>query len=113
MDFLTSLRETNMERAKYFGHGGLFEEDGWNIAEWGCALGGEAGELLNVLKKFNRQAPFDPSPEELTRMAANEIGDVLIYLDLIAAKLQLELADCARNKFNATSDRYGYDQRIP
>lgn len=112
MDFLTSLREKNMERVECFGHGGLFDDDGWNIAEWGCALGGEAGELLNVLKKLNRQAPFDPSSQDLTALAADEIGDVLIYLDLIAAKLGLDLAGCARDKFNATSRRYGYEQRI-
>lgn len=113
MDFLDTLREKNVERVEFFGHGGLFEENGWNLAEWGCALGGEAGELLNILKKFNRRAPFDPPPEQLKLLAKDEIGDIFIYLDLIAAKLELNLADCARHKFNRTSERYGYEQRIP
>lgn len=104
------LRRVNTSRVEFFGHGTL--ENGWNVAEWGCAVAGETGELCNILKKMNRAAPFDPSREDLTALAADEIGDVLIYLDLIAAKLGLNLGECARDKFNAVSERYGYPHRL-
>lgn len=100
------LRAANLERVEYFGHGTL--DDGWNVAEWGCALAGEAGELCNVLKKMNRQAPFDPDLLELKKEAEKEIADVLLYLDLLAAKLGILLDEAATVKFNETSKQYNF-----
>lgn len=107
---LEYMRRINVDRVPYSGHGDL--ENGWNVAEWGCAFAGEAGELCNVLKKINRQAPFDPDIESLRKEAKDEIGDVLAYLDLVAAKLDLNLAECVADKFNDVSRKYDYPQRM-
>lgn len=106
----SGVRLANLSRLDYFGHGDL--NTGWNVAEWGCALGGECGELLNVLKKINRAAPFDPDIKTLKIKASEEIADVYLYLDLVAAKLGLDILDCVRAKFNLTSIDKGMPQRI-
>ena len=103
------LRTANLERVRDFGHDGL---DGWNVAEWGNALAGETGELCNILKKFIRQAPGDPSPENLIRLAAEEVADVQIYLDLVAAKMGIDLAQATVNKFNKSSRRISSDTKL-
>jgi len=95
------LRNANLTRLTEFGHGTL--EDGWNVAEWGNALAGETGELCNVLKKMIRQMPSDPPKDELRIEAMNEIADVAIYLDLLAAKLEIDLAVAIKEKFNAVT----------
>lgn len=77
-----SLRQANVDRVTEFGHGNL--DDGWNVAEWGNAIAGETGELCNVLKKFIRQTELDPDPITLTEMAAEEMAEVVIYIDLLA-----------------------------
>lgn len=101
------LRAANLARVEYFGHGSI--DDGWNVAEWGCALAGETGELCNILKKMHRGADFDPHPDILRDMAAEEIADVMCYLDLLAAKLKIDIADVTQAKFNSVSRKYGYD----
>ena len=104
------IRDANLSRLDYFGHGSL--QDGWNVAEWGCALGGECGELLNVLKKMNRAAAFDPSQESLLLEASHEIADVYLYLDLLAQKLGINIERAVMRKFNLTSEAKGFPQRL-
>ena len=43
----------------------------------------------------------------LAKEAKKEIGDVLCYLDLIAAKMGFKLDECVKEKFNEVSDRVG------
>jgi hypothetical protein len=38
---------------------------------------------------------------------ANEMGDVLVALDLLAREMGINLGDAVRDKFNATSEKYG------
>ena len=104
------LRNANLKRLEEFGHGGL--EDGWNEAEWGCAVAGEVGELCNILKKMIRQAPDDPPIMRLRQLAASEIADVAIYLDLVAAKLDLNLSYIIQKKFNEVSEMRGMQTRL-
>lgn len=103
------LRDANVSRCVKFGHGGI---EGWNEAEWGNAIAGETGELCNVLKKIIRQMPSDPNQIELRSMASEEIADVIIYLDLLAAKLDLHLGACIKLKFNKTSEKHGFSERL-
>ena len=107
---LEHLRTANMIRLERFGHGDLTE--GWNVAEWGCAAAGEMGELCNILKKINRNASFDPPLEDLRLEAADEIADTMIYLDLIAAKLDLNLGEIIVFKFNKTSEAKGFPEKL-
>ena len=102
----TELRAANLARLP-----GAIDE-GWNLAEWGCALAGETGELCNVLKKHVRQMEGDPDRAELRGMAAEELADVLIYADLIAAKLEIDLGEWVKYKFNKDSLKRGLPQRL-
>jgi NTP pyrophosphatase (non-canonical NTP hydrolase) len=104
------LRTVNADRVSFFGHGRI--EDGWNEAEWGCAIAGEVGELCNILKKYIRQTPLDPSKAQLTAMAAEELADVVIYADLIALRLGVDLGEAVRDKFNKVSRKHDFPQRL-
>ncbi|HYE58155.1 MAG TPA: MazG-like family protein [Rhodothermales bacterium] len=78
----------------------------WNLAEWGCALAGEVGELCNLLKKHRRGE--DVARERI----AEEIADVAIYLDLLAYKSGIDLGKAIRTKFNADSAKRGFPHRL-
>lgn len=83
----------------------------WSLSDWGVAMAGEAGEVCNAIKKLNRlycniQQNHGPK-DEATALAelANEIGDTLLYLDLLAQRAGLSLEECVRNTFNRVSHR--------
>ena len=97
--------------------------DSWSPAEWGNALAGEVGELCNVLKKILRHdkgiqqlaveqgKPYEGGRRaELIEDAANEIADAYTYLDLVAARLGLDVQQCVVRKFNEISEREGLPQ---
>jgi NTP pyrophosphatase (non-canonical NTP hydrolase) len=74
----------------------------WSPLEWGGALAGEVGELLNIIKKVRRG---DLTMEEARPMIAAECADVQCYLDLVSLKCGVELGDATIEKFNAVSER--------
>jgi NTP pyrophosphatase (non-canonical NTP hydrolase) len=96
MDFLKRLRAINVERCELCFH----PLDEWNILEWAAAASGEAGEMTNVAKKIRRG---DPNPERLHEQLGEEIADVIIYLDLLAASQGIDLEEAIRRKFNLGS----------
>lgn len=112
IQFLTALRAANLSRVPRFGHGELTGPKSWGPMQWGCALAGEVGELCNMLKKLERQMPTDPAPDDLDGEIAREIADVLIYLDLLAATFEFDLARIVRLKFNSTSKKFGFPERL-
>lgn len=70
----------------------------------GNELAGEVGELCNLLKKIERKrlglrGGIDVNARDL----ANEMADVLICLDLLAADLGIDLEDAVSVKFDLTS----------
>jgi len=74
----------------------------WTLADWMNATVGKLGELANILKKVKRgDFPMESVAEEVGK----EIADVAIYLDLMAAKAGVNLADAIIQKFNEVSDR--------
>lgn len=83
----------------------------WTLMEWGCAMAGEAGELCNILKKIKRMGENtntakDPqSIQEAKTMAGKEMADIIIYLDLIAEKMGVDLGQAVQDKFNEVSER--------
>lgn len=92
------LRGPNMDRCdRYF----QTCKD-WTISDWLMAITGELGELANVLKKIRRG---DFTVEDKRGEIAKEIADVNIYLDLLSAKLGIDLGKAIREKFNEVSDR--------
>lgn len=74
-----TLRKANLQRVSSFGHGGL---EAWTPGQWAVAMCGEVGELCNAAKKLWRG---DGDPEKL----GSEIADVVIYADLLAARLNI------------------------
>ena len=75
-------------------------------------VGGETGELLEALKKYRRsQLGIKGSTATLDDIA-DEMADVAIALDLLAAKLDINLARAIVRKFNATSEKYELATRL-
>jgi NTP pyrophosphatase (non-canonical NTP hydrolase) len=97
------FREANIERCEAVFH----PIDSWSATDWATALAGEVGELCNLLKKRRRG--------EAVKIGdlADEIGDVLAYLDLLAAHLGINLEQAAVDKFNVVSKRRGSDIMLP
>lgn len=111
---LGSLREVNVTRCQRWHPP---EATPWTAADWSNALCGEAGELANVVKKIRRHETGavnvgDPTREDLARMAAAELADVVIYADLLANFLGVDLGAAIKEKFNKTSVKYGFPERI-
>lgn len=75
----------------------------WIISDWAMAVAGEVGELCNKIKKARRGDPV--SQTEL----ADELADVVIYLDIVAAELGIDLGRATREKFNVVSRRFDSD----
>lgn len=106
-EFLNELREVNS--ARY---------DTWTAGQDPGAmfdaleLGGEVGELLNIVKKLEREergwrgSRVDPS--EL----ANECADVLICLDKLARRFDIDLIAATVAKFNATSEKFHFPHAL-
>ena len=103
------LRKANLERTADVFH----PLDAWSPTDWACVMAGECGEACNQVKKLRRLDGADgviDSPEErarLTRNVADELADAIIYADLLAARLGIELGDAVRCKFNEVSERRG------
>lgn len=113
---LSKLSEVNLQRAVRWHKGGL---DEWSVNDWLAAFGGEAGEALNAGKKHRRilsglqQHGNVPTTErEAAEKIMEELADAVIYADLVASRLGLNLADAIVRKFNAISEREGFPERL-
>jgi NTP pyrophosphatase (non-canonical NTP hydrolase) len=87
----------------------------WSPPDWLTAVTGELGELASLLKMRNRERDglpgnkFSPTDKQI----ADELADVLTYLDLLAAALDVDLGRATVEKFNEVSARVGFPDRIP
>lgn len=83
--------------------------DSWSTSDWMTAVMGELGEAANVVKKLNRcrdGIPGNAVPEvELKEQLRKELGDVFVYLDLLAQSLGFNIGDAAVEVFNAKSEQ--------
>ncbi|MGV6840605.1 MAG: MazG nucleotide pyrophosphohydrolase domain-containing protein [Planktomarina sp.] len=70
-------------------------------------VAGEAGELFEAVKKFLRAERGIKGSTATKADIADEMGDLLISLDLLANELDIDLGKATRSKFNATSRKYG------
>lgn len=110
-----TLREGNTDRLPEFrnkhGHIAHVKRDGsdWSPAQWLQAVVGELGEYANIRKKFERG---DIGAEEFLKLAANELADVVTYLDILAFQLGINLGEATMSKFNQVSKRVGSKVRI-
>jgi NTP pyrophosphatase (non-canonical NTP hydrolase) len=76
----------------------------WTPADWCMAMVGETGELANILKKVKRG---DFTVEERKKEISDEFADILIYLDLWAQRVGVDLSRAVAEKFNDTSKKVG------
>jgi NTP pyrophosphatase (non-canonical NTP hydrolase) len=108
------FRETNMSRCLRW-HPRGFQE--WSLSDWAVATAGELGEALNVIKKLNRERDGivgnTLSIPELEASLADELADTAIYLDLLAASVGIDMAQAIAAKFNRTSEKNGFPERLP
>lgn len=104
------LREANLNRLPVYRncHGELSHQKGdgsdWTPAQWLQAMVGEVGEYANLRKKYERG---DVDEETFHKEASRELADVVIYLDILAAQLDIDLGRAVREKFNITSKKVG------
>ena len=88
--------------------------ESWSPSDWLTAVTGELGELASLLKMRNRERDGLPgnkfSPTD--KQVADEIADVLTYLDLLAAAVNVDLGFSVAQKFNEVSERVGFPDRI-
>jgi len=111
---LTDLRHANTKRCEQVFH----PIKDWSPTDWACAMAGEAGEVCNAVKKLRRvsdgtNTAKDPqTADECVKLIAKEIADTVIYLDLLAARLDINLETAVRQKFNEVSDRMKSDIKL-
>lgn len=96
------LREANVRRCEDVFH--VLGE--WSLSDWGCAMAGEVGEACNLIKKQRRGE--DINLDDI----AEEIADVIIYADLLMARMGRDLGEAVRAKFNKVSQRRGSGIRL-
>lgn len=102
------LRQENAARCNEV----FFPLTEWSPNDWMTALVGEVGELANLLKKRHRAQTRGRTDPTTDRQIADEIADVQCYLDLLAARLGINLAEATARKFNQVSEREGSPRRL-
>jgi NTP pyrophosphatase (non-canonical NTP hydrolase) len=106
----TDIRAKNVKRSEKDWKHNL---KAWSIAEWGCAMAGEAGEACNVAKKILRcdhdvRAELaGKSRDGYIQELADELADTFLYIDLMAARAGINLELAIINKFNKKSKDTG------
>ena len=75
-------------------------------------LGGEAGEVLNLVKKLVREDLGLAGSRASVTDLANELADVVIAVDLLAMKFGIDLGLSVTKKFNATSAKLGLSAEL-
>lgn|SRR5574340_1520407 len=94
----------------------------WSPTDWACAFAGEAGEACNKVKKLRRldtntyikkpNMAYLATQNHLIEDIAKEIADTIIYADLLAARLGINLGEAIRKKFNEVSDEMNCDIKL-
>jgi NTP pyrophosphatase (non-canonical NTP hydrolase) len=107
-DFLSQLRRVNTERY----HAWVGDGQDAGILFDAAELGGEVGELLNVVKKLVREEAGWRGSRAAPEDFADECADVLICLDKLARRRGVDLIAATVAKFNATSDKVGLPHKL-
>jgi hypothetical protein len=127
----------NLERAKrWHGEAGVMDPN-WSVSDWSNAAAGEvgeaagavlellalinkhSGEVCNKVKKLRRiqtgmqqHGNVPANVEEAIEQVGKEIGDSVIYFNLLAERCGLSLQECIRAAFNGVSVREGFPERL-
>ena len=101
-----NLRKANVARCEDVFH----PLDSWSPTDWATAMAGECGEACNNIKKLRRLDGADSDLDtkhnraKLTYDTASELADLVIYADLLAARLRINLEYAITRKFNEVSE---------
>lgn len=116
MDF-RKISEANLRRCEA-SNGFNHRLRDWSQSDWFVAAAGELGEACNVVKKLNRYRDgiyastnfksMALSERELLDKLRQEVGDTVLYLDLIAHYNGFTLEAAAIEVFDAKSRELGY-----
>ena len=80
------LREANAARQAEWDPSGYANSPAWRLNE----LGGEVGEVCNLLKKLHRERMGVPGSRATKDQLAEELADVMICIDLAAMEFGVE-----------------------
>lgn len=129
------LRRANKARLPHFknrkGLPAHSEPDGsdWLLSAWANATAGENGETAEALLDFvlftlvtkhlgragdaiKKIERGDVTLEEKRRALADELADVVTYLDILAYRADIDLGEATLRKWNEVSERVGYEGRL-
>ena len=101
------LRDANVARQAEWDEGNTI-----SLTYWATAMAGEVGEACNVVKKLERERLGLRGSRATLADLADELADVVIYVDLLAMSQGIDLEAAIRNKFNATSAKYKLGTRM-
>lgn len=104
---LKKLREANIARQKEWPG-----NDQADLAFRALEVAGEAGEMLEKVKKYLRGVRGIKGSTASAVEVAEEMGDLIIAIDLLANEMGINLSTAVEYKFNATSVKYGLETRI-
>lgn len=108
-----TFSERNLKRCEAT-NGFNHKLNSWTLSDWLTATAGELGEAANIIKKLNRIRDGIPgnteSEDELRLALANELADVVIYLDLLTQAAGFDLETIRDMKFRYTSEKIGYTE---
>lgn len=102
------LRAANVLRLPRFknkqGERAHAKSDGsdWSIFQWFQAIFGELGEYANLRKKFDRGDFTDEAEYKL--QAGKELADILIYIDIAAFRLGIDLGGWIAHTLSGMAD---------
>ena len=102
--FLNTLRQKNNERQRHW-----VGAENVDVLFRAVEFAGEAGEVANAVKKVYRaQNGIIGNSKDINDLMTNlieEIGDVLITIDLLANEYDIDLEQAVKSKFNKTSNK--------
>ncbi len=122
------VRNANTMRCNKAFH--MVEE--WSPSDWGNALAGEFGEVAqeileinnlyisffsklracDTIKKLLRDTQNSEKQKDLLIKLGKELADVVLYSDLLAGRLGINLGEAVREKFNEVSIKRNSDVRL-
>lgn len=80
---------------------------GYNLEVFGLGLGGETGEVLEIIKKSRR----DEVPIELEHFM-EELGDVLWYVANLCSCMNISLEAVLNYNVNKLTERYALEEKV-
>lgn len=103
------LRDASERRTVEWSNG---KPDLFDLSFYGNELAGECGEACNIIKKLERERLGAKGSRATKQQLADELADVVICADLVAAKAGIDLGETVRRKFNQSSDKNGFKSKI-